>query len=275
MIFICFMMDGKISPDWYELYLLDVFVACWYHFHPIFHPFSAMKHGWNMVKPLRCWSDRGTKLWTLLYSVAWVGHRTDGPTERWFRQEPCGSGGFSQGPWWFPWNLNVGRWPKWPKIMANHGFIMVYQPKIMANHWFIMVYQPKIMANHWFIMVYQPKIMANHGFIMVYQPKIMANHWFIMVYQPKIMANHWFIMVYQPKIMANHWFIMVYQPKIMANHWFIMVYQPKIMANHWFIMVYQPKIMANHWFIMVYQCPLVKYGQIEYSKSVYSCDLVK
>jgi hypothetical protein len=40
-------------------------------------------------------------------------------------------------------------------------------------------------------------------------------------------------------------------------------------------MVYQPKIMANHWFIMVYQCPLVKYGQIEYSKSVYSCDLVK
>lgn len=29
----------------------------------------------------------GTKLWTLLYSVAWVGHRTDGPTERWFRQD--------------------------------------------------------------------------------------------------------------------------------------------------------------------------------------------
>ena len=29
---------------------------------------------------------RETKLWTLLYSVAWVGHRTDGPTERWFRK---------------------------------------------------------------------------------------------------------------------------------------------------------------------------------------------
>jgi len=26
-------------------------------------------------------------LWALLYSVAWVGHPTDGPTERWFRKD--------------------------------------------------------------------------------------------------------------------------------------------------------------------------------------------
>ena len=46
-------------------------------------PFSAIQNGEkkNVI-------PRGTKLWTLLYSVAWVGHRTDGPTERWFRQEP-------------------------------------------------------------------------------------------------------------------------------------------------------------------------------------------
>ena len=41
---------------------------------------------------------RGTKLWTLLYSVAWVGHRTDGPTERWFRQEPLVGFGSVGGP---------------------------------------------------------------------------------------------------------------------------------------------------------------------------------
>ncbi|CAK9031204.1 Omega-amidase [Durusdinium trenchii] len=27
------------------------------------------------------------KLWALLYSVAWVGHQTDGPVERWFRKD--------------------------------------------------------------------------------------------------------------------------------------------------------------------------------------------
>ena len=33
--------------------------------------------------------------------------------------------------WWvfpgprFSWDFHVGRWPKWPKIMANHWFIMV------------------------------------------------------------------------------------------------------------------------------------------------------
>ncbi|CAJ1334687.1 unnamed protein product [Effrenium voratum] len=30
---------------------------------------------------------KGKDLWALLYSVAWVGHRTDGPTERWFRKD--------------------------------------------------------------------------------------------------------------------------------------------------------------------------------------------
>ena len=38
---------------------------------------------------------RETKLWTLLYSVAWVGHRTDGPTERWFRKAKRRAGGES------------------------------------------------------------------------------------------------------------------------------------------------------------------------------------
>ncbi|CAE7584590.1 Nit2 [Symbiodinium sp. CCMP2456] len=28
-----------------------------------------------------------SNLWALLYSVAWVGHPTDGPTERWFRKD--------------------------------------------------------------------------------------------------------------------------------------------------------------------------------------------
>ena len=47
----------------------------------------------QVVPSVRTWSSvsgipspRNANLWALLYSVAWVGHPTDGPTERWFRK---------------------------------------------------------------------------------------------------------------------------------------------------------------------------------------------